>query len=234
MRCFKPGVYYMAHPYTGDEFANFERATVCAAELIKLGYVIHSPISHGHYFEQRLSGKTWVGMMAFDIATLDGGNWVGLILCPGWEKSKGCLVEKAWFEERGLLILYYEDLVKESDVGNKEITEFETGATRDAEKDKLNYIRALCPLVMRCYVTYIGEHRRQSNGDLRDWDNWKRGIPKQRYLEGLDRHKRAVWLLHEGFPAFDNRGPVNMKDSLCGVIFGAMGMLREVLMEELE
>lgn len=114
----------------------------------------------------------------------------------------------------------------------KEIREFKTGATRDGVEDKLNYVKALSPIVLQRYVKYLGEHRTQSDGTKRDWDNWKKGIPKETYLEGEDRHHRAVWKLLQGYPAFDNHGPVTLEDSLCGVIFNSMGMLFEILEEK--
>lgn len=116
VRRFKSGVYYMAHAYTGDEVANFERATICASRLVSLGYVIHSPVSHGYHFEARIVGKCWAMMMAFDRLFLESGNWAGLILCPGWEKSRGCFMEKKWFEDKNLPIYHYEDLVKETKI----------------------------------------------------------------------------------------------------------------------
>lgn len=113
---------------------------------------------------------------------------------------------------------------------NKEtIRTFDGGATRDTDVGKPNYIRALSPLVLQRYVAYLGEHRVQSDGNLRDWDNWKKGIPKQTYLEGLDRHRMALWLIHEGFPAYDNHGPVAIEDALCGIIFNASGYLHGLL-----
>ena len=112
--------------------------------------------------------------------------------------------------------------------------EFETGATRDVVDDKLNYIKALSPIVMQCYVQYLGDHRIQADGNKRDWDNWKKGIPKETYLEGEDRHHRAVWKLLQGYPAFDNHGPVTLEDSLCGVIFNSMGLLHEIIKGQIE
>lgn len=113
------------------------------------------------------------------------------------------------------------------------IRKFESGATRDTDADKLNYIKALSPTVLQYYVGYLGKHRTQSDGNLRDWDNWKKGIDKQTYLESLERHKMAVWLLHQGYPASDNHGPVTLEDSLAGIIFNASGWLHEILEEKL-
>lgn len=111
---------------------------------------------------------------------------------------------------------------------------FKTGATRDVVEDKLNYVKALSPIVLQRYVKYLGEHRTQADGTQRDWDNWKKGIPKEVYLEGEDRHHRAVWKLLQGYKVFDNHGPVTLEDSLCGVMFNSMGMLYEVLKGQTE
>lgn len=113
------------------------------------------------------------------------------------------------------------------------IRQFGTGATRDTVEGKLNYIKALCPLVLEQYVQYLSKHRLQSDGNLRDWDNWKKGIPKDTYLESLFRHVHAVWMLNEGHPVQDSRGNVDIKDALCGVIFNAMGMLHEILKDRM-
>lgn len=113
-----------------------------------------------------------------------------------------------------------------------EIRQFDTGATRDTDVNKPSYIKALSPIVLQNYVEYLGRHRLQSDGNLRNWDNWKNGIPQDVYLDGLGRHEMAVWLLCHGFPASDNHGLVTLKDSLCGVIFNAQGMLHEILKEE--
>lgn len=113
-----------------------------------------------------------------------------------------------------------------------EIRQFDSGATRDTDKGKPSYIKALSPIVLQRYVEYIGKHRTQSDGSQRDWDNWKQGIPQDVYLDGLGRHEMAVWLLCHGFSAFDNHGPVTLEDSLCGIIFNTQGMLHELLKEQ--
>ncbi len=109
------------------------------------------------------------------------------------------------------------------------IRQFDSGATRDTDVTKPNYVKALSPIVLQRYVDYIGRHRLQSDGNLRDWDNWKNGMPQEVYLDGLGRHFWAVWLLFQGFSASDNHGPVTLEDSLCAIIFNAQGMLHELL-----
>ena len=114
--------------------------------------------------------------------------------------------------------------------------QFESGAARDSDDhpEKPSYFKALSPIVLREYVKYLGRHRTLPDGSKRDWDNWKSGIPMDVYADGLLRHSWAVWLILQGFKAYDNHGEVNLKDSLCGVLFGTMGMLHEILKQELE
>ncbi len=113
-----------------------------------------------------------------------------------------------------------------------EIRKFDTGATRDTVDGKLNYRKALSPVVLQRYVQYLNAHRKQADGSMRDFDNWKKGIPIEAYFEGLGRHDMAVWLLHDEFPAEDNHGPVDIEDTLCAIIFNASGWLHELLKEE--
>lgn len=106
---------------------------------------------------------------------------------------------------------------------------FETGATRDTVEGKLDYTKALCPLVLRRYVQYLDKHRLQPDGSYRDFDNWKKGIPIETYHSSKGRHFFADWLLEEGYEVKDNHGPVDQEDTLCAEIFNAMGKLREIL-----
>jgi len=110
---------------------------------------------------------------------------------------------------------------------------FNTGATRDTTQGKLDYVKALCPLVLRRYVQYLDKHRLQPDGNMRDLDNWKKGIPRETYHSSKGRHFFADWLLEEGYKASDNHGPVDEEDALCGELFNTMGKLREILRAKL-
>ena len=127
-------------------------------------------------------------------------------------------------------------LVESKEKQSNEIRQFGTGATRDADNhpEKPSYYKALSPIVLREYVKYLGRHRTQTDGSKRDWDNWKAGIPIDVYMDGLLRHTMAVWLIQQGFRSYDNHGEVNTKDSLCGVMFNSIGMLHEILKEEIK
>jgi hypothetical protein len=106
---------------------------------------------------------------------------------------------------------------------------FSTGATRDTIDGKLSFYKALSPVVLERYVQYLGKHRLQSDGKLRDWDNWKKGIPVDTYCDSLLRHTHDVWKLTQGGTAHDNHGEVDVEDALCAVLFNAMGCLYEIL-----
>ena len=113
------------------------------------------------------------------------------------------------------------------------IREFDTGATRDTDVGKLSYIKGLCPNVLRGYMQYLDKHRRQSDGNMRDFDNWKKGIEKDVYLDSLGRHFWDVWLIMHGFEVEDKDGKkVCLKDALHGILFNDMGILYELEKEK--
>ena len=112
------------------------------------------------------------------------------------------------------------------------IRQFDSGATRDTAEGKLSYVRILSPIALRRYVEYMNFHAKQSDGTMREPDNWKSGFPIETYLDSLGRHLVAVWLLQQGFTETDNHGLVTLEDSLCGIIFNAMGWLHEILKEQ--
>jgi hypothetical protein len=103
---------------------------------------------------------------------------------------------------------------------------FDSGAYRDTEEGKLDFEGFLSPLVLDRYATYMNKNRTQSDGKLRDSDNWQEGIPKKVYMKSMWRHFFDVWKEHRrGY--FPER--IQMEDALCAVIFNAMGYLYEVL-----
>ena len=105
-----------------------------------------------------------------------------------------------------------------------EIRKFETGATRDTDVDKLDYEGFLSPIVLQRYAQYMNKHRKQSDGALRDADNWQKGIPKEAYMKSMWRHFMDVWSEHRGLKSRDG-----MEEALCAIIFNCMGYLFEIL-----
>lgn len=110
------------------------------------------------------------------------------------------------------------------------IRTFTTGATRDADHNKYDYEGFLCPLVMREFAAYMHKNRVQSNGQVRDSDNWQKGIPRPQYMKSMFRHFIQAWLIHRGHAVRDEKGhSVTMQEALCAVLFNAMGYLHEFL-----
>ena len=100
---------------------------------------------------------------------------------------------------------------------------FPTGATRSDDSAKPNYIGYLSPLVIERFGRYMLEHQ---YGGQRSSDNWKKGIPRQAYLESMARHFIDLWLLHahrEKMMAY------NIEDTLCALLFNTQGYLHELL-----
>lgn len=127
------GFFYFAHPYTckdvtvpegvtkyvpEGEQANFELCNQRAARLIELGYNIYSPISHTHpihrasvAFLARHEHEAWY---VLDMEFIGKTKFDGIILAPGYENSKGCIMERDYFQVKGLVIMTYEAAVSKS------------------------------------------------------------------------------------------------------------------------
>lgn len=104
--------------------------------------------------------------------------------------------------------------------------EFATGATRASDTGKPDYEGFLSPTVLWRFGQYMVKHRVQTDGKLRDSDNWQKGIPEAQYLKSLFRHFIDVWLHHRGQHALANE---TLQDALCGILFNAQGYLHEQL-----
>ena len=105
--------------------------------------------------------------------------------------------------------------------------EFDTGATRDTDEGKLDYEGFLSPLVVQRYAEYMHKHRIQADGNLRDADNWQKGMPRDVYMKSLWRHFMDLWLIHRG--RGDKAVSSDVEDVLCAILFNVMGYLFSVL-----
>ncbi len=102
--------------------------------------------------------------------------------------------------------------------------EFDTGATRDSEDGKLDYDGFLSPCALKRYAEYMHSHRQQSDGKMRDSDNWQKGIPLACYMKSLWRHVVEMWTMHRS-----GKYSIDLMQSIvCAVIFNAFGYLHEI------
>ena len=101
---------------------------------------------------------------------------------------------------------------------------FETGATRDNDEGKHDIEGFYSPIVIHRFAEYMTKNRVQSDGKLRDSDNWQKGMPINQYMKSLSRHYLDVWLEHREF-----KGRDDIEEALCGLLFNAQGMLFELL-----
>lgn len=104
---------------------------------------------------------------------------------------------------------------------------FSTGATRNVDHNKLDFEGFLSPLAVQAFAEYMHKNRVQADGQLRDSDNWQKGIPISAYMKSLWRHFFSVWKHYRG----DGRtevGNVNVED-LCAMWFNVQGLIHEAM-----
>lgn len=112
---------------------------------------------------------------------------------------------------------------------------FDGGATRDNIEGKLQFSRFLSYRVLERYCRFMESHRVQTDGNLREPDNWKRGMPTEVYRDSLVRHTFQAWGVTEGENVRDEHGnPIDLEEALCAIIFNASGYLFEVLRASLD
>lgn len=119
---------------------------------------------------------------------------------------------------------------------------FESGATRDVAGNKLDYEGFLSPQVLELYAKYMNKNRVQADGNVRDSDNWQKGIPRDVYMKSMHRHFMDAWMLHRGIEVFKKNAdgetvfnsetgqpiPMTLEEALCAQLFNVMGYLFEL------
>lgn len=118
------------------------------------------------------------------------------------------------------------------------VRQFESGATRDSDSNKLDFEGFLSPFVLRRYAEYLHKHRIQSDGNFRDSDNWQKGIPISVYMKSMSRHYMEVWEGYRRRLDLNSKGVFSIKDdphvedrldSLCALMFNVQGYIYEIL-----
>ncbi len=106
---------------------------------------------------------------------------------------------------------------------------FDSGAIRDIVEDKFDFEGFLSPLVLNRYAEYMNKHRKQSDGNLRDSDNWQKGIPMKVYMKSGFRHFFDWWA---NYRQVETVVKEDVEESLCGLLFNTMGYLHEYLIDK--
>lgn len=111
------------------------------------------------------------------------------------------------------------------------IREFDTGATRNNDVEKLDPEGFLNPEVLHEFSKYMHNHRKQSDGRLRASDNWQKGIPVDVYMKSMTRHFMDLWSVNRGYKRFapEDNHELDKKELLCALLFNVQGMLLEEL-----
>ena len=131
---------------------------------------------------------------------------------------------------------FYDEFFKEISNEGKggKIRTFKTGATRDTDEGKLDFEGFFSPIVMEAFAEYMNRHRRQSDGQLRDSDNWQKGFGKGREhfvacMKSWWRHFFYVWKEHRGLKSREGMG-----DALMGSLFNNMAYAHQYFKEKKE
>ena len=107
-------IIYLACPYTHPDGRireeRFRSATEVAADLIRQGHIVYSPITMTHPIDVVLAGTGstlgsdfWV---SFDEAFMDACSEMVILKVDGWDKSAGIKREIAYFKKQGKPIRY--------------------------------------------------------------------------------------------------------------------------------
>ncbi len=110
-----------------------------------------------------------------------------------------------------------------------EVRTFSTGATRSADAMRDDPEGFLSPLVIDRFNRYMTRHRVQADGNMRDSDNWQRGMSLASYAKGAWRHFLHFWTRHRGWPVRDPLAAADIEEDLCALLFNVQGYLHELL-----
>lgn len=106
---------------------------------------------------------------------------------------------------------------------------FATGATRNDDTDNVDFEGFLSPLAVQAFGEYMHKHRLQADGQVRESDNWQKGMPLEAYMKSGWRHFHDWWMEHRGYESREG-----LEDALCGLLFNVNGYLHEIKKRQLD
>jgi hypothetical protein len=101
--------------------------------------------------------------------------------------------------------------------------QFSTGATRNNDINQLDLEAYRSPITDIVFGQYMKKHARQSDGTMRDGDNWQKGIPMKSGVSSETRHHYDVWLEARGYDSRDG-----VLEGLCGLKFNVDLMIKNL------
>ena len=111
-----------------------------------------------------------------------------------------------------------------------EIRQFDTGANRNSDLEKMDFEGFLNPLVIERYGAYMHKHRKLADGTLRDSANWQKFFGddhKSVCMSSGWRHFLSWWKAHRGY-----RTEEDIEESICALMFNAQAYLFKILSEK--
>ena len=103
-----------------------------------------------------------------------------------------------------------------------------TGATRDKVDGKFDYWKFFSLPFMYRYALYMYGKRIQPDGEMRDADNWQKGMPREWYVASMARHMMDIQYHHQGYPELASE---DLQTALCALMFNVQALGHEVMLD---
>jgi len=111
-----------------------------------------------------------------------------------------------------------------------EMRQFESGGTRDSDTGKFDFEGFISPLVIEAYGRYMNKHRIQSDGSLRDSDNWQKLFGEKHLdvcMKSGWRHFFSWWKSHRGYKTEES-----IEDSLMALMFNINAYMHKLELDK--
>ena len=105
MKKSKLQLMYISLPMTGIENENKELEDKAAVKAESMGYITVVPSELTKFVRQEVNDPIYKHYLGYDLWCL--GRCDAMLLCPGWESSKGCKIEVRFAIENNIPIYDY-------------------------------------------------------------------------------------------------------------------------------
>ena len=96
---------YVSLPMTGIENNNILMENSAYGIACQMGYFVYRPSKLSKYVEEQIDAPLYRHYLGFDMWALSRCD--AMMLCPGWENSKGCITEVRFAIENDIMIYDY-------------------------------------------------------------------------------------------------------------------------------